>query len=143
MWNYIWPIGLIVTSNIIYNIATKQTPANANAFLSLSMTYGVAMIATFTVFLFSKNNTMAAEFGKLNWASFVLGFVIIGLETGYIFAFRNGWKINMTSLVANILLACALLVVGFLLYKEKITWIQLIGIAMCIGGLVLVCKRGK
>ena len=143
MWNYIWPIALIVGSNIVYNITTKQTPNHANAFLSLSITYGVAMPATFFIFLFSKGGSVSSELSKINWTSFVLGVVIIGLETGYIFAFRNGWQVNMTSLVANILLAIALLFVGFLLYKEKITWMQLVGILMCIGGLILVCSNRK
>jgi len=142
MFNYIWPIGMIVLSNIVYNITTKQTPNHANAFLSLSVTYGVAMISTFVVFLFThKENSIQASFSKLNWTSFVLGIAIIGLELGYIFAFRNGWQVNMTSLVANIILAISLLFVGFLLYKEKISLTQLAGIALCLGGLVLVLKK--
>ena len=141
MWDYIWPIALIVCANIVYNITTKQTPDHANAFLSLGLTYGVAMITTFIIFFCTKNGSITSEMSKINWTSFVLGIAIIGLETGYIFAFRNGWQVNMTSLVANILLAIALLFVGFLLYKEHITWVQLVGILMCIGGLILVCSN--
>ncbi|MCR5429985.1 MAG: hypothetical protein K6E58_01995 [Eubacterium sp.] len=142
MFNYIWPIGMIVIANIIYNITTKETPQGANAFLSLSVTYGVAMIATFVIFLFNhKGDTIRASFGKLNWTSFVLGIAIIGLELGYIFAFRNGWQVNMTSIVANIILAISLVVVGFLLYHEKLSITQVIGIVLCLGGLVLVCKK--
>ena len=142
MFNYIWPIGMIVIANIVYNITTKETPQGANAFLSLSVTYGVAMVATFLIFLFTrKGEAIGMAFGKLNWTSYVLGIAIIGLELGYIFAFRNGWQVNMTSLVANIILAISLLVVGFLLYKETLTITQVIGIVLCLGGLVLVCKK--
>ncbi|MBP5773703.1 MAG: hypothetical protein J6W35_06495 [Eubacterium sp.] len=142
MFNYIWPIGIIVLSNIVYNITTKQTPHHANAFLSLSITYGVAMISTFLIFFFTrKGESIGVALGKLNWTSYVLGIAIIGLEIGYIFAFRNGWQVNMTSIVANIILAISLLFVGFLLYKEKISITQLVGIALCLGGLVLVLKK--
>ena len=142
MFNYIWPIGMIVVANIIYNITTKETPQGANAFLSLSVTYGVAMIATFLIFFFTrKGESIGVAFGKLNWTSYLLGIAIIGLELGYIFAFRNGWQVNMTSIVANIILAISLVVVGFLLYHEKLTITQVIGIVLCFGGLVLVCKK--
>lgn len=142
MFNYIWPIGMIVVANIIYNITTKETPQGANAFLSLSITYGVAMVATFLIFFFTrKGESIGVAFGRLNWTSYVLGIAIIGLELGYIFAFRNGWQVNMTSIVANIILAISLVVVGFLLYHEKLSITQVIGIVLCLGGLVLVCKK--
>ncbi len=142
MFNYIWPIGMIVVANIIYNITTKETPQGANAFLSLSVTYGVAMVATFLIFFFTrKGESIGVAFGKLNWTSYLLGIAIIGLELGYIFAFRNGWQVNMTSIVANIILAISLVVVGFLLYHEKLTITQVIGIVLCLGRLVLVCKK--
>ena len=83
---------------------------------------------------------MLVEFSKLNWTSFLLGFCIIGLEVGYIYAYRVGWKVNTASLVANITLACILVVVGFLLYKETITPKQILGIAVCLVGLVLIGK---
>lgn len=142
MFNYIWPIGMIVVANIIYNITTKETPQGANAFLSLSVTYGVAMVATFLIFFFTrKGESVGVAFGKLNWTSYVLGIAIIGLELGYIFAFRNGWQVNMTSIVANIILAISLVVVGLLLYHEKLSITQVIGVVLCLGGLVLVCKK--
>ena len=142
MFNYIWPIGIIVVANIIYNITTKETPQGANAFLSLSITYGVAMVATFLIFFFTrKGESIGVAFGKLNWTSYVLGIAIIGLELGYIFAFRNGWQVNMTSIVANIILAISLVVVGLLLYHEKLSITQVIGVVLCLGGLVLVCKK--
>ncbi len=142
MFNYIWPIGMIVVANIVYNITTKETPQGANAFLSLSVTYGVAMVATFLIFFFTrKGESVGVAFGKLNWTSYLLGIAIIGLELGYIFAFRNGWQVNMTSIVANIILAISLVVVGFLLYHEKLSITQVIGVVLCLGGLVLVCKK--
>lgn len=133
---------MIVVANIIYNITTKETPQGANAFLSLSITYGVAMVATFLIFFFTrKGESIGVAFGRLNWTSYVLGIAIIGLELGYIFAFRNGWQVNMTSIVANIILAISLVVVGFLLYHEKLSITQVIGVVLCLGGLVLVCKK--
>ena len=140
MWNYIWPIGLVVLANVFYNITTKSTPSDANAFLSLTITYIVAAVCSFTLYLFQTNQKLPAAFEKLNWTSYALGIVIVGLEIGYIYVYRAGWKVNTGSLVANITLACVLVVVGFLLYKEAISVRQIVGIAVCIGGLLLITK---
>ena len=95
MWNYIWPIGLIVLSNIFYHITTKTTPHEANAFLSLTVTYLVGGVLSFLAYFMtvSKGSTLRQELMNLNWSSFVLGIAIVGLEAGFLFAYRAGWHI--------------------------------------------------
>ena len=41
-------------------------------------------------------------------------------------------------MVANTALACVLLVVGVLLYKEVLHFNQVIGMLLCVAGLVLI-----
>jgi len=139
MWSMFYPILIIVLSNILYNICTKSTPSEVNAFAALSVTYLIAAAVSFTTFFItSKNKNIFAEFGKTNWTTFVLGVVIVGLELGYILAFRNGWAMNTASVTANITLAVALIFVSIIFYKESITVRQIAGIALCAGGLILI-----
>ena len=44
MFNYIWPIGLAVLSNVVYQICAKSVPSEMNPFASLTITYAVAAI---------------------------------------------------------------------------------------------------
>lgn len=139
MWGYIWPLALIVVSNTVYHIIAKQTPGSANSFLSLTVTYLVGAAVTFAAyFVSSPGNGILQNLSKLNWTSLLLGFAIVGLETGYIYLYRAGWKISVGSLIANSLVALLLVVVGALFYKESLGVKQIIGIALCIGGLVLI-----
>ena len=139
MWSMLYPIIIIVAANILYNICTKSTPSEVNAFAALTITYLIAAAVSFlTFFITSKNKNIFTEFSKTNWTSFVLGVVIIGLELGYILAFRNGWAMNTASVTANITLAVALIFVSFIFYKETITLKQIAGIILCGGGLVLI-----
>ena len=120
-------------------MCTKSTPSEINAFATLSVTYLVAAGVSFaTFFITSKNKNILTEFSKTNWTTFVLGVVIVGLELGYILAFRNGWKMNTASVTANITLAVALIFVSMIFYKESITLKQIAGIVLCGGGLVLI-----
>ena len=139
MWSMLYPILIILFSNILYNICTKSAPSEINAFAMLTVTYLIAAAVSFaTFFITSRGKNIIAEFGKTNWTTFVLGVVIIGLELGYILAYRNGWAVKSASVTANILLAVALVFVSVLFYKEKITPRQIAGIVLCGGGLVLI-----
>ena len=142
MWNMFWPIALVVLSNTFYNICTKSTPENANAFLSLAVTYLVAAAGALVLFFFAKDRApLAQELGNLNWTASALAASVLALEYGYIMIYRAGWQVSAASIVANISLACVLVFVGLLLYKETITLRQLIGMVVCCVGLVLITKK--
>ena len=142
MIEYIWPISLIVLSNIFYNICAKSTPAQANPFASLMLTYLVGAAISLILFFAAKpENGLLKSIGSLNWTSIVLGISIVGLEFGYIMAYRAGWNVGTASLVANIILAVFLIFVGMLLYHETISIKQLAGIALCVAGLVLINQK--
>ena len=68
----------------------------------------------------------------------MLGLTLIGLEFGYICVYRAGWKMGVASLTGNTCMAFALLVIGALLYKEVLSLKQVIGMAVCAVGLILM-----
>ena len=142
MWNMIWPIALVVLSNTLYNICTKSTPSEANAFLSLAVTYLCAAAGCMILFFLNKERgSLTAELSHINWTSLALGASVLALEYGYIMLYRAGWQVSNASIVANISLACVLVFVGLLLYKENITLRQIIGMGICCVGLVLITKK--
>ena len=126
MWNMLWPLILIVVSNSLYNICTKSMPENVNTFGALTVTYLVGAVLSAVLFVSSVGPAkMATALHQVNWTSFVLGLSIVGIEAGYVYLYRAGWKVSNGALTANICLAIALLVIGFLLYKEAISPRQL------------------
>lgn len=139
MWNMIWPVILVVLSNVLYNITQKSTPEDVNGFGALMVTYLLA--AAFTAVLFAVTAgipNIPSELRKLNWTSFLLGAAIIGLEIGYIYLYRAGWKVSAGSVVCNITLAVVLLFVGYFAYHETISLKQILGMVLCSLGLILV-----
>lgn len=139
MWRMILPIALVIIANCFYHITTKRTPTDANAFLSLAVTYGVAAIVSIIIYFIGyKNTSLPEEIKKLNWTSLALGIIIIGLELGYVLVYRTGWDVSKAPLVANCCLAIALVIIGALVFKEQITAKQIIGMIICIIGLIVV-----
>lgn len=139
MLAYIWPIALVVLSNTVYQICAKSVPNNVSPFASLTVTYLIgAFFCTVLHFATHHGQSIIKEFTKMNWSSYVLGLVIVGLEVGWIYAYKAGWQVSMGQIVQAAFLAVMLIVVGYLLYKEPITWNKLAGIGACIVGLVLI-----
>ncbi len=81
---------------------------------------------------------VVGEISKINWVSVILALAIVGLEVGYVFVYRAGWTISTASVVANIGLACVLIVLGYFLYRENVSINQIVGIVVCMFGLVLI-----
>lgn len=139
MFYYVFPIVLIVASNILYNICQKSTPQSANPFAALLITYLTAAILTVILFQFYKTDKgFWQSFNNLNWTSITLGIAIVGLEVGYLLAYRAGWNISVGSLVANIFLALMLIPIGILFYHEGFDLNKIAGVAFCVVGLVLI-----
>lgn len=132
-------MALLVLSNTVYQICAKSVPEGMNPFASLMVTYLVGAVASAVLyFALGNENGLAKEFSKLNWAPFVLGIVIVGLEAGWIFAYKAGWQVSVGFIVQSAFLAVTLLVVGFFLYHEALTWNKLLGVAVCLAGLIII-----
>lgn len=141
MWNMLWPVLIVVAANTFYNISAKSTPENIDGFASLTLTYLTAAVCSLVLFFVTgRGRSLTAELGKANWATFVLGAAIVGLEFGFICIYRVGWKISTAQLVSSLLLSVVLLAVGILFYKESISLRQCVGLAVCALGLFLLAK---
>ena len=138
-WNLFWPIFVVIASNTFYHICMRSTPIDVNPFAALMVSYFISAIVTAIVFvLMVKPENVASELSKVNWASVVLAFVLVAIEVGYVFTYRAGWKVGNVSVLINIAVACVLLVVGVLLYREEVSIRQILGIFICMAGLILI-----
>lgn len=141
MFAYIWPLALVVLSNVAYQICTKETPDALNPLASLTVTYLVgAVVAGVLYYATTKNADIIREYSHMNWSSAALGVSIVGLEVGFIYAYKAGWQISTLSIVQSAFLAILLIFVGFVLYKEALSPTKLIGIVICLVGLYFINK---
>ena len=142
MLSYIWPLALVVFANVMYQICAKSVPQDMNPFASLTITYLVSAVACFILFFATgRDTTLAAEYSKTNWVPFAFGLTLVGLEVGFVFAYRAGWQVSILSIVQSAFLAIALIFVGYLLFKEALTANKLIGIVICLVGLYFINKN--
>lgn len=139
MFSYIWPLALVIVSNLVYQICAKSIPSGLNPFASLTISYLLAAFISFLLyFLLNKDSNIFAEYRKLNWSSFLLGLSLLGMELGWIYAFKAGWEISTAQIIQSAILGSLLLLVGIIFFKEKVSWNKFLGIAICLVGLVVI-----
>jgi len=140
-FSMIWPIALIILSNVFYHICSKETPSVINPFAALSITYVVgAMVSATLYFVLNRGGNLLQEYRNLNWSSFILGLAIVGLEAGSIYMYKAGWNVSSGQLVYSIILAVCLVLIGVFAYHEAISLTKIIGILVCMVGLFLINK---
>ncbi len=139
MFAYVWPIALVVLANVMYQICAKSMPQEINPLAALTVTYLVAAISSAILFFaLDRDANLLREYGKLNWVPFVFGIVLVGLEVGFIFAYKAGWQVSTVSVVQSAFLAVILIFVGFLFFHEALSWNKLVGVAVCLIGLFII-----
>ena len=142
MFMYVFPICIIIISNILYQISSKSIPPKVNPFSSLIITYLTAALVSAIAFNFYKTDKgFFQSFKDLNWTSIAPGIAIVGIEFGYIIAYRAGWNISIGSLVASISLSLFLIPIGMLFFKEAFGINKILGMVICIVGLILINKK--
>jgi drug/metabolite transporter (DMT)-like permease len=138
-YSYYYPVLVIVLSNALYDISAKSFPEEINAQAGLTAYYIIAAAVSLTLFyLTSEVKHFPMELKKVNWATFTLALGCTGIDLGYVLLFRAGWNISYGSLVCNIMIAIALILVGKIFFHECINRYHLIGISLCLAGFALI-----
>ena len=141
MGNAIWPLFLIVGSNLAYHLASRGAAKSVNPFAALVVAYAIAAVASLTLFFATGRGALGAQVRSLNWANYALGFAIIGLEGGFLCLYRAGWSASVGPIVTYSAVAVLLLLVGALFLGEHVGWKQVAGVALCLAGIALVTSK--
>jgi uncharacterized membrane protein len=142
MWSYWSAIGLVVVSNVVFHLAQKSTPSEVNPFLPLMVTYlTAAAVSAVLLPLTGGAVDLGGAVRRLNWASVALGVAVVGLELGFLLAYRAGWNISLAQVFSTILVTLVLLPIGLLLFQEQLRAENLVGVLLCLAGVVLIGRR--
>ena len=139
MFLFYFSISLAIASNALYHFTAKSMPSNVNFTASLLVTYAVAFFVTLLgFFFFPAKHGVIAEIKQLNWASIGLAIAIVGIEFGFLLSYRAGWNLGIAAVLVNVVASLILVPVAIFLFKDRIAWINTLGILICLAGLVML-----
>ena len=139
MFLFYFSITLAIASSALYHFVAKSTPSNVNFTVSLLVTYAVAFVVTLLgFFFFPATKGIAAEIKQLNWASIGLAIAIVGIEFGFLLTYRSGWNLGIAAVLVNVVASLILVPVAILVFKDRVSWVNILGILVCLAGLVML-----
>lgn len=66
------------------------------------------------------------------------GLAIGGVEVATLLAYRAGWELSLLAIMVNVVASLVLVILGVIIFKDKLTPINILGILVCIVGLVML-----
>jgi uncharacterized membrane protein len=142
MWRYYFPLLTTTVAIVLAQFLQKTVPRHVHPLAALMVIYGVAFLVSLCGFLFiSGPRELGAALGQVSWVSYALGFVILGLESGSLLAYRFGWKVSTYSMVVNASSALLLMPMGWWVFREKLTFTHGLGALLCLAGLILLADK--
>ena len=137
---YFFSFALLVLSVITYQISQKFVPDGINPWHVFFLVYTLAAVICL-IFSLSSGKSLLESVKHSNWAVWLLGFAVVGIELGFLLAFRAGWRASVLGLSSNATAALVMVPVGILLFREKVSPVNLLGGLICVVGLVLLSRR--
>ena len=65
--------------------------------------------------------------------------LLIGvIEFGFLLTYRAGWNLGIAAVLVNVIASLILVPVAILVFKDKISWVNILGILVCLAGLVML-----
>jgi multidrug transporter EmrE-like cation transporter len=138
MMQSVW-LGIAIAATVAYHLVLKLTPAGANPYLSLAVTYATVTVIFMAVYaVLPGPMPLRAAIRELDWTAPALGVVVVFLDLGFLMLYRGGFDVSLGQLITQSAGALLLLLIGVAFFAEKLSLVNISGILLCIVGLWLV-----
>ncbi|MEM7331328.1 MAG: hypothetical protein AAF490_04480 [Chloroflexota bacterium] len=132
-------IGIVILSTMGYHISQKYIEADINPAVVLVVAYIFATVLSAAALLFNPPESgVRGLMEGLTWPVIGLGIAVVGIEIGFLLAYRAGWQVSTAGMVANVATAVFLIPIGFLFFRERLTAVNFAGLVVCVVGLIMV-----
>lgn len=132
-------LALAICSVAGYHLAMKLVPPHVNPFLPLAIAYLLAFIICVAgLFLWPQGSR---SLGELRPGVFVIALSVVGIELGFLLAYRAGISVGYAALAVNVASAVVLMPVALWFFKDHLSAAKLAGVALSLGGLALLLQK--
>lgn len=142
MKTFYLPFGLTVVGNLFYHLSQKSIPKAANPFHTYIIIYFLALVlCAVGAFFYPGSKTLWQTAKEANWAMISAALAVVTIEIGFLLVYRVGWNISVASVACSVAVTIVLLPLGLLLFGEKLSLRNLLGLLFCVIGLILVARE--
>ena len=150
---FIFSIVIAIFSSVFYHLSMRTVPTNANPFFLLFLAYIFASIVTLIVCIATQVNISGSmkelfatsssgqAFSPSLLAAAQIGLAVVGIELGFLLAYRSGWTVVWAPLISNASVTLILLPIGLYFFREQLTPGKIIGASLCLSGIYLISRH--
>ncbi len=137
----LWPFVLPIAGFVSYSLVLKTVRTDLHPLVFLSVAYLFALVIATVIWIFFGNlGDKSLHLKDVLWAG-LLGLALVTIEFGILLTLRNGWPVGVTMTAINVATATVLLVIGIIVFREKLSVINWTGAVLCLAGLVLITHK--
>lgn len=141
MWQKLIPIIMIATAVASYHIASKSLGARSQVdfWSTVSWVYFLAMLGSIGMGLATtgKLTVSPMEMKSVLPLIALLALACIGIEGGYLLAYRGGWKITELAPATTFANYVFIGIVGVAFMKESLTPQSIVGLLLLVSGITV------
>jgi len=132
-------LALAIGSTVAYHLITKLVPAGAHPVATLMTAYVFGSLLCVGILLATPAEAgFRSHFAQVNWTAPALAVSIVLIDLAFILLYRSGFPVSLGALVTQVAAALALLGLGYLFFKDRLSATNIVGVALCLAGLWLV-----
>ncbi|MCA9837572.1 MAG: hypothetical protein KC422_11685 [Trueperaceae bacterium] len=133
---------IAILGAIGYQYFVKLVPVTLNPLVSIIATYLLVLALCFGFLLFIPiEGGFAKHIRQLSWIQGALALSVFLIELGFLLMYRYGWNLSTANLITGVIINLALLGLGIVLLGEKVSPLNMLGIALSIAGVTLIGYR--
>ena len=135
------PILLTVASSAAYHFTLKNISTKSNVFAGLFWTYIISAVICLIFYFTQKNQNLFSVFeSEKSYLYIVLALSLVGIELGYLFAYKGGGQVGQVSMIAQAISMVLLVAIGYMISKDSFTLTKALGVVSGIISFTLLVR---
>lgn len=132
------PIALLIAlaGTVLYHLVIRTAPKGLEPFSLLTIVYVSAGLVSLGIAVKFEGFTLQLLSRNLHPSAFGITLSVLMIEAGYLLAYREGAAIGTASLLVNATLAVLLAIIGWVVFRERLSTQAIIGIAITAAGVL-------
>jgi drug/metabolite transporter (DMT)-like permease len=127
-----------------YQYFVKRVPTGLNPIVSILAVYVAMLTLCLALFAaFPAEGGLLTQVRQLNWIQLALGVSVFMIELGFLLMYRYGWSLSTGSLITGVIINLFLVCLGVMVVGERLNWVNVVGILLCLAGVALVGYRSS
>jgi drug/metabolite transporter (DMT)-like permease len=139
----VYSILIVIVAQALYQLAMKAVPGGSNPLATLVVVYALALVACLILAPLTGKALTVGDLRKvISVPALLLAAAVVGIEVGYLLAYRNGWTLGITYALTSVTTVAILALVGLLHYGETLDTRRIAGLLFALFGSWLLVSQG-